>query len=225
MADESADVIVVGHGLAGLVATSQIVESGKSVLLIDKQGPADFGGQAYWSFGGLFMVDTPEQKLCGVRDSRELAWQDWLGAAKFTDSPDDHWGRKWAESYVDFASGEKRRWLRSLGWRAFPLLGWPERGGHGALGSGNSVPRFHITWGTGPGLVEVFASRVLDAESRGLVRRLFRHRVEGLDTTDGTITGVHGKILENSNRGRAERATQATGGKEQTKNGTGVARV
>ena len=87
MADESADVIVVGHGLAGLVATSQIVESGKSVLLIDKQGPADFGGQAYWSFGGLFMVDTPEQKLCGVRDSRELAWQDWLGAAKFTDSP------------------------------------------------------------------------------------------------------------------------------------------
>ncbi|MCB0933231.1 MAG: FAD-binding dehydrogenase [Mycobacterium sp.] len=204
MADESADVIVVGHGLAGLVATSQIVESGKSVLLIDKQGPADFGGQAYWSFGGLFMVDTPEQKLCGVRDSRELAWQDWLGAAKFTDSPDDHWGRKWAESYVDFASGEKRRWLRSLGWRAFPLLGWPERGGHGALGSGNSVPRFHITWGTGPGLVEVFASRVLDAESRGLVRRLFRHRVEGLDTTDGTITGVHGKILENSNRGRAE---------------------
>lgn len=208
MTELSADVIVVGHGLAGLVATSQIVDAGKSVLLIDQEGPGDFGGQGYWSFGGLFMVNTPEQKLCGVKDSRELAWQDWLAAAQFSDSADDHWGRKWAESYVDFASGEKRRWLRSLGWRAFPLLGWPERGGHGALGSGNSVPRFHITWGTGPGLVEVFARRVLHAESRGLVRRVFRHRVERLDTTDGQVTGVHGKILENATQTRGAPSTQ-----------------
>ncbi|AQA04714.1 FAD-binding dehydrogenase [Mycobacterium sp. MS1601] len=189
----TADVIVVGHGLAGLVATHELSASGRTVLLIDQEGPQDFGGQAYWSFGGLFMVGTPEQRLCGIRDSRELAWQDWLGSAQFTD--DDHWPRQWAGAYVDFAAGEKRRWLRSLGWRAFPIPGWPERGGRGALGSGNSVPRFHITWGTGPGLVDVFATRVLDAESRGLVRRLFRHRVDELDLTDGTVTGVHGTVL------------------------------
>ncbi len=194
MARLVADVIVVGHGLAGLVATHEIAAAGKTVLLIDQQGPQDFGGQAYWSFGGLFMVGTPEQRLCGIRDSRELAWQDWLGSAQFTD--DDHWPRQWASSYVDFAAGEKRRWLRGLGWRAFPIPGWPERGGRGALGSGNSVPRFHITWGTGPGLVEVFARRVTDAESRGLVRRLFRHRVTGPDRTGGVVTGVHGRVLE-----------------------------
>ena len=203
----SADVIVVGHGLAGLVATTELVDAGKTVLLIDQQGPADFGGQAYWSFGGLFMVNTPEQRLCGVRDSRELAWQDWLGSAQFSDGDDDHWPRLWAENYVDFAAGEKRRWLRGLGWRAFPLPGWPERGGHGALGSGNSVPRFHITWGTGPGLVEVFARQVLDAESRGLVKRLFRHRVTGFQTTGGQICGVHGTVLEPASHQRGAQST------------------
>lgn len=197
----SADVIVVGHGLAGLVATCELIDAGKSVLLIDQEGPTDFGGQAYWSFGGLFMVNTPEQRLCGIRDSRELAWQDWLGSADFSDGPEDDWARKWAQSYVDFAAGEKRRWLRSLGWRAYPLPGWPERGGHGALGSGNSVPRFHITWGTGPGLVDVFARRV---EAAGSVRRLFRHRVDGLDLTDGRITGVHGAVLAPSAHQRGE---------------------
>lgn len=207
MAAMSADVIVIGHGLAGLVATHELSSAGKTVLLVDQQGPADFGGQAYWSFGGLFMVDTPEQRLCGIRDSRELAWQDWLGSAQFSDGDDDHWAREWAWRYVDFAAGEKRRWLRSLGWRAFPLPGWPERGGHGALGSGNSVPRFHITWGTGPGLVDVFARRVLDAESRGLVRRLFRHRVDGLEVTDGRVTGVHGAVLEPATAKRGEPST------------------
>lgn len=207
MAALSADVIVIGHGLAGLVATHELSNAGKTVLLIDQQGPADFGGQAYWSFGGLFMVNTPEQRLCGIRDSRELAWQDWLGSAQFSDGDDDYWAREWAWRYVDFAAGEKRRWLRGLGWRAFPLPGWPERGGHGALGSGNSVPRFHITWGTGPGLVEVFARRVVDAESRGLVRRLFRHRVDGLDVTDGRVTGVHGTVLEPSPAKRGEAGT------------------
>lgn len=194
----TADVIVVGHGLAGLVATCEIVNKGKSVLLIDQEGPADSGGQAYWSFGGLFMVNTPEQRLCGIRDSRELALQDWLGSAQFSDGPDDYWARKWASAYVDFAAGEKRQWLRAMGWRAYPIPGWPERGGHGALGSGNSVPRFHITWGTGPGLVEVFSRQVDEAVARGTVTRLFRHRVDELTLSDGRVTGVQGTILERS---------------------------
>ena len=198
----SADVIVVGHGLAGLVATCEIADKGKSVLLIDQQGPADNGGQAFWSFGGLFMVDTPEQRRCRIRDSHQLALQDWLASAEFTDGPDDEWARKWAGNYVDFAAGEKRHWLRGLGWKAFPIPVWPERGGHGALGSGNSVPRFHITWGAGPGLVEIFARRVDDAVARGLVTRLFRRRVEDLEVTDGRVVGVRGTVLEASENPR-----------------------
>jgi predicted oxidoreductase len=200
----TADVIVVGHGLAGLVATSELADKGKSVLLIDQQGPCDSGGQAYWSFGGLFMVNTPEQRLWGIRDSRELALQDWLGSAQFSDGPDDYWARSWAAAYVDFATDEKRRWLRGMGWRAYPVPGWPERGGHGALGSGNSVPRFHITWGAGPGLVEVFSRQVDAAAARGAVRRLFRHRVDELDVTGGRVTGVHGTVLEQTDHQRGE---------------------
>ena len=148
----AADVIVVGAGLAGLVAATEIADAGRSVLLLEREGEQDLGGQAWWSFGGLFMVDTPEQRRLGVRDSLDLARQDWLGSAAF-DSPEDHWPRRWAEAYLQFAAGEKRDWLRRLGHRSFPVVGWAERGDGRAEGHGNSVPRFHITWGTGPGIV------------------------------------------------------------------------
>jgi predicted oxidoreductase len=188
------DVIVVGAGLAGLVATAELARSGKSVVLLDQEGPQSLGGQAFWSFGGLFLVDSPEQRRMGVRDSRELAWRDWLGSAGF-DRPEDEWPRKWAEAYVDFASGEKRSWLHGLGVRFFPVVGWAERGGYTAEGHGNSVPRFHITWGTGPGLVEPFARMVREAVDSGRVRLAFRHRVDRLETADGSVTGVSGSVL------------------------------
>lgn len=212
MTQKSADVIVVGHGLAGLVATCEIVAAGRSVLMVDQQGPADFGGQAYWSYGGLFMVDTPEQRRLGIRDSRELAMQDWWGSAQFSDGPDDHWAREWASRYVEFACGEKRRWLRGLGWRPYPIPVWSERGGHGALGSGNSVPRFHVTWGTGPGLVEVFARRVQAAVAQGAVTRLPWHRVDELIVDGGVVTGVRGATLEPSTHRRGAPSTGAEAG-------------
>ncbi|AGL18329.1 fumarate reductase/succinate dehydrogenase flavoprotein domain protein [Actinoplanes sp. N902-109] len=188
-------MIVVGAGLAGLVATAELADAGRRVLLLDQEGEQNLGGQAFWSFGGLFLVDTPEQRRMGVRDSVALAWQDWLGSAAF-DRPEDEWPRRWAEAYVHFAAGEKRSWLRSQGLRLFPLVNWPERGGAGADGHGNSVPRFHITWGTGPGVVAPFERRVRAAAERGLVTFGFRHRVDDLVTTAGTVTGVRGKILE-----------------------------
>ena len=157
MAD--ADVIVVGAGLAGLVAACELVERGRRVLIVDQENAANIGGQAFWSFGGLFFVDSPEQRRLGIRDSHELALQDWLGTAGF-DRPEDHWPRQWAHAYVDFAAGEKRSWLRERGLQTFPLVGWAERGGYDARGHGNSVPRFHITWGTGPAIVEIFARRL-----------------------------------------------------------------
>src|SRR3954451_2703779 len=182
MAD--ADVIVVGAGLAGLVATAELADAGRSVLLLDQEPEASLGGQAFWSFGGLFLVDSPEQRRFRIKDSRELAWQDWLGSAGF-DRPEDEWPRRWAEAYVDFAAGEKREWLHGQGVRFLPNPGWAERGGYLATGHGNSVPRFHVVWGTGPGIIEPFVRRVLDARERGLVDIRFRHRVDHLTAGGG----------------------------------------
>jgi uncharacterized protein len=202
MAD-STDVIVVGGGLAGLVATAELADAGRRVILLEQEPAPWLGGQAFWSFGGLFLVDSPEQRRLGVRDSHERAHTDWMVTAGF-DRPEDQWPRKWAEAYIAFAAGEKRSWLRSQGIRFFPIVGWAERGASLPGGPGNSVPRFHVTWGTGPGVVAPFERRVREAVSRGLVRLMFRHRVDALTTTGGAIDGVRGAILEPSavNRGR-----------------------
>jgi predicted oxidoreductase len=190
-----ADVVVVGAGLAGLVATAELVDAGRRVLLVDAEPEVNLGGQAFWSFGGLFLVDSPEQRRMGVRDSVDLAWQDWTGTAGFDREREDHWPRQWARAYVDWAAGEKRAWLHAMGVRFFPIVGWAERGAGSADGPGNSVPRFHVTWGTGPGVVEPFERRVREGIGRGLVRLASRHRVEGLTTTDGVVDGVHGSVL------------------------------
>ncbi|WP_329193935.1 MULTISPECIES: FAD-binding dehydrogenase [unclassified Streptomyces] len=199
-----ADVIVIGAGLAGLVATAELVDAGRKVILLDQEPEQSIGGQAHWSFGGLFFVDSPEQRRMRIKDSRDLALQDWLGTAGF-DGTQDAWPRRWAEAYVDFAAGEKRPWLHARGVRFFPVVGWAERGGYDAGGHGNSVPRFHITWGTGPGLVAPFERRVRAGAARGLVELRFRHRVTGLSRTAGTVDTVSGEVLEPSDvpRGRA----------------------
>ncbi|MFC8191264.1 FAD-binding dehydrogenase [Cellulomonas sp. NPDC057328] len=189
------DVVVVGAGLAGLVTTAELLAAGRRVLLLDAEPPASLGGQAWWSFGGLFLVDSPEQRRLGVRDSAELALADWLGSAGFAADGSDRWGRAWAEGYVDFASGGMRAWLHRLGVRWFPLVQWAERGGYLADGHGNSVPRFHVTWGTGPGVLEPFVRALLDGRRAGRVEVRFRHRVTGLVVTDGRVTGVRGDVL------------------------------
>lgn len=156
---QHADVVVVGAGLSGLVSAAEAYNAGRTVLILDQEPEASLGGQAHWSFGGLFLVDSPEQRRLGVKDSAELALSDWLGSAAF-DRPEDAWPRRWAEAYVDFAAGEKRAWLHSLGVRFFPLVQWAERGGYDAQGHGNSVPRFHVVWGTGPGILAPFLAKV-----------------------------------------------------------------
>jgi predicted oxidoreductase len=191
-AEFAGDAIIVGAGLAGLVAACELVERGLRVLIVDQENSANLGGQAFWSFGGLFFVDSPEQRRLGIRDSHELALQDWLGTAAF-DRPEDYWPRQWAHAYVDFAAGEKRSWLRDRGLKLFPLVGWAERGGYDAQGHGNSVPRFHITWGTGPALVEIFARQLRD---RSTVRFAHRHRVDELIIVGGSVRGVRGTVLE-----------------------------
>ena len=201
-----ADAIVVGAGLAGLVAACELADRGRQVLIVDQENNANLGGQAFWSFGGLFFVDSPEQRRLGIRDSHELALQDWLGTAGF-DRAEDHWPRQWAHAYVDFAAGEKRSWLRARGLKLFPLVGWAERGGYGAIGHGNSVPRFHITWGTGPALVEMFASRLREHPK---VRFAHRHRVDELIVEGGRAAGVRGAVLEPSDAARGVASSRNT---------------
>ncbi len=201
--DLQADVIVVGAGLAGLVATAELADAGRRVLLLDQEPEQSLGGQAFWSLGGLFLVDSPEQRRARIRDSFELAWADWLGSAAF-DRPEDEWPRRFARAYVEFAATEKRDWLYAMGLRVMPSPAWAERGSGDASGHGNSVPRFHITWGTGPGVVAPFERRVRAAHERGLVRFGFRHRVDELLAEGGTVQGVGGSVLEPSRIRRGE---------------------
>jgi predicted oxidoreductase len=206
MADD-ADVIVIGGGLSGLVAAAEIADAGKHVIVIDQEGEQSLGGQAFWSFGGLFLVDSPEQRRLGIKDSHDLALQDWMGSAGF-DRDEDLWPKRWAEAYVAFAAGEKRDWLRAMGHRIFPIVGWAERGGYDAMSHGNSVPRFHVTWGTGPGVVEPFERRVREAETNGNLSFRFRHRVDAFSITGGAIDGVTGAILEPSNVERGKSSSR-----------------
>lgn len=195
------DVIVVGAGLAGLVASVEAADRGRKVLLLDQETDESMGGQAFWSLGGLFMVDTPEQRRMGIKDSPDLALSDWMGSAQF-DRPCDENPRRVAHAYLDFAAGEMRAWLAGLGMRWFPVVGWAERGGAMAHGHGNSVPRFHLTWGTGPGVVAPFTAMARDHIRAGRIVFAPRHRVTDLLQTAGEVSGVAGDILAED---RAER--------------------
>jgi uncharacterized protein len=206
-----ADAIIVGSGLAGLVAAAELADAGKRVIILDQEPEQSLGGQAFWSFGGLFLVDTPEQRRLGVKDSYELALSDWMGTAGF-DRAEDHWPRQWAEAYVAFAAGEARPWLYQQGMRWFPIVGWAERGGYGAFGHGNSVPRFHVTWGTGPGVLEPFVRRTREAEQKGLITFKFRHRADELLLTNGAVDGVRGAILESSDVSRGVSSSRTVKG-------------
>jgi predicted oxidoreductase len=195
------DILVIGAGLSGLVATTEALDAGKQVIVIDQESEQNLGGQAFWSLGGLFLIDSPEQRRLRIRDSYELALADWMGSAGF-DRPEDHWPRKWAEAYVAFAAGEKRAWLHERGVRWFPVVGWAERGGYGPHGHGNSVPRFHLTWGTGPGIIAPFVARLRDAAKTGQAILKFGHRADRLLVADGVAEGAAGAILEPDDRPR-----------------------
>ncbi|MFC6688409.1 FAD-binding dehydrogenase [Jhaorihella thermophila] len=208
---DDADAIIVGGGLAGLVAAAELGDRGKRVILLDQEPEQFLGGQAFWSLGGLFMIDTPEQRRMGIRDSHALALSDWMGSAQF-DRPEDAWPRRWAEAYLDFAAGEMRPWLREMGFRWFPVVGWAERGGGWADGHGNSVPRFHITWGTGPGTVAPFERRVRAHVAAGLIEMRFRHQVDRIIMENGAARGVAGTVLAPDTAARGQKTNRDPAG-------------
>ena len=203
------DCIIVGAGIAGLTAACELIDAGKKVLLLDQEGENNLGGQAFWSFGGLFLVNSPQQRKLGIKDSYELAWQDWQGSAGFDRLEDeDKWGYEWAKAYVSFAAHEKYNWLKSKGIKFFPVVGWAERGGSLAGGHGNSVPRFHIVWGTGPGIVEPFANQVIEAQKNGQIHFKGRHKVTELIVEAGAVKGVRGKLLEETTVERGQESSR-----------------
>ena len=203
------DVIIVGAGLAGLVAACELSNANKKVLIVDQEPANSIGGQAYWSFGGLFLVNSPEQRRLGIKDSKDLAWQDWCGTAGFDRLEDeDFWAYEWAKAYVDFAAGEKYQWLKSKGIQFFPVVGWAERGGSLAGGHGNSVPRFHIVWGTGPALVEPFAKQIVQDAQAGKIDYKPRHQVTELITSGSAVVGIRGNVLQDSDILRGEESSR-----------------
>lgn len=214
----TSDAIVIGAGLAGLVAAAELVDAGKHVTIVDQEPEASFGGQAWWSFGGLFLIDSPEQRRMKIKDSLDLARQDWAGTAGF-DREEDLWPRQWAEAYLQFAAGEKRQWLRGMGVKFFPVVGWAERGGYTATGHGNSVPRFHITWGTGPGILEPFVKRVRAGVDAGLVTLKFRHQVDELIVENGAVVGARGTILQPDDVARGEASNREKAGEFESRAG------
>ncbi|MFD2742288.1 MULTISPECIES: FAD-binding dehydrogenase [Sphingobacterium] len=195
------DVIIIGAGLAGLTAAMEITKVGKKVLLLDQETEANIGGQAFWSFGGLFLINSPQQRRMGIKDSYELALQDWKGTANF-DREDDYWPRKWAEAYLQFAANEKYTYVSKLGIRFLFMVGWAERGDGSADGHGNSVPRFHVSWGTGTGVVKPFVDKAYEAQSKGLLQMRFRHSVTALVMENHIVKGVKGNILERDDKAR-----------------------
>ena len=195
------DVIIVGTGLAGLTAAMEITGAGKKVLLLDQETEQNIGGQAFWSFGGLFLINSPQQRKMGIKDSYELALQDWKGTAGF-DRPEDYWPRKWAEAYLKFAAYEKYAYVSKLGIKFMFMVGWAERGDGSATGHGNSVPRFHVSWGTGTGVVKPFVDKAYEAKRKGLLQMKFRHRVTELIIENGKTKGLRGDILENDDKER-----------------------
>jgi uncharacterized protein len=202
-----ADAIIVGAGLAGLVAAAELVGARRKIIVLDQEPEQSVGGQAFWSLGGIFLVDSPEQRRMGIRDSHALALEDWMGTAAF-DRDEDFWPRQWAEAFVAFAAGEMRAWLRERGLRFFPVVGWAERGGGSAVGHGNSVPRFHLTWGTGPAVIAPFVERVRQGANDGLVTFKFRHRVNELVKSGGIIDGVRGEVLAPSDVERGRKSSR-----------------
>lgn len=215
-ATDQKPVIIVGGGLAGLVAAFELgVQRGIPTIIVDQENEANLGGQAFWSLGGLFIVDSAQQRRTGIKDSRELAMRDWFGSAQFDRADgEDHWPMKWAEAFVNFAAskdGEEgmEGYVKARGLGFLFNVGWAERGDGRADGHGNSVPRFHVSWGAGPEVVRIFRDPVLKAAEKGTITFRFRHAVDEIIVDEkGRAVGVRGRVLEEDKQARGVKTSR-----------------
>ncbi|GAB0137674.1 hypothetical protein EsDP_00005931 [Epichloe bromicola] len=210
MSEGTKPVIIIGHGLAGLVAAFELSKRKVPTIIIDQENANNIGGQAFWSLGGLFVVNSTEQRRVGIKDSRELAMQDWLNSAQFDREKEDHWPRQWAKAFVDFATDEMENYVKGQGLGFMFNVGWAERGDGRADGHGNSVPRFHLTWGAGPEVVRIFKEPVSRAVQDGIVQFRHRHAVDELiiDEKTGRAAGVRGRVREDDDSARGVKSSR-----------------
>ena len=209
MSGQQSDVVIVGAGIAGLVAAHECLERGKSVTIIDRHGAENVGGLARTAFGGMALVGTPVQRRMGIKDSSALALSDWCSFAEFGDA--DVWPRKWAQAYVEQSAEKVFHWLREKGMRFLPAINWVERGN---FVPGNSVPRYHVLWGTGLGLVERFVALLKAHRNNEKVRFVFGCRVDDLVVDNGRVAGCRG-VIETTGEQReflGDQTMVATGG-------------
>lgn len=206
---ERSDVLIIGGGIAGIATALDLLDGGKSVLMVDRDRESALGGLARESFGGMFFVDSPEQRRQGIRDSTALALRDWCSFAEF--GAEDRWPRAWAEAYVQRCTEDVYRWVRGFGVRFLPVVNWVERG---EFRPGNSVPRFHVAWGTGKGVAEALIAALRGHRNAGRLTLRFNCRVERLLTHGGRIEGAAGVDEENGTpfELRAEQIVVASGG-------------
>lgn len=186
----AAHTLVIGAGLAGLTTTLDLLDKGHRVILIDRDDAAQLGGLGLHAFGGMALVDTPLQRLNRIQDSAEIALADWLAFAEF--GPQDHWPRRWAEHYMQRCVPEVYEWLKGFGIRFIPAVQWVERGW---MTRGNTLPRYHVLWGTSRHMVLTLLQALRQHPHRDRLTIRAQHRVDGLLSDPTGITGCHGVDL------------------------------
>jgi predicted oxidoreductase len=209
LTEHRAGNLVIGGGIAGIITALELLDGGQSVLLIDADTPQRFGGLAIWAFGGMALAKTREQKRMGVEDSDQLLLEDWIRFGELQEH--DHWPLAWARCYADESHELVYNWLTELGLKFMPAVNWVERG---ESIKGNSVPRYHILWGTGRELVQTLIARLLHHPNATNLTVLHQHRAEGVDFDGDKAIGCHGVDLQTGLPFRAEAANTivATGG-------------
>ncbi|HYL09131.1 MAG TPA: FAD-dependent oxidoreductase [Candidatus Acidoferrales bacterium] len=203
------EVVVAGGGLAGIVAAYELIDSGRRVLLIDKDNRENLGGLAKQSFGGVHLIDTPHQRRLGIRDSAELAWRDWQSVAGYGTA--DDWPRRWAQLYCENSRQSIFEFLDGKGIKFLPLVNWAERG---IYGPGNTVPRWHIIWGLGYELIDRLLNALEAHPRRSNLNFLFDTEVSAIESANGRVIGVRGRAMHSGEELRvsADHVVIASGG-------------
>jgi predicted oxidoreductase len=187
-----ADVAIIGGGIAGISTAIELLKAGKKVLIIERDLEKNFGGLAKESFGGMFFINSPQQKFSKIKDNVKQAKKDWFSFAEFEEN--ESWGKKWAEAFLD-STEEIYQWVTEKGVRFFPIVHWVERG---LFQPGNSAPRFHMVWGTGHGLMEALISHLRSLSDKENLQILFEHKAEDFETENEKITAIKG--IDEKNR-------------------------
>jgi predicted oxidoreductase len=203
------DILIIGGGLAGITTAIELLDAGKRVMIVDRDTEANFGGLAKWAFGGMFFVDTKHQRKRGIKDSIDLAMKDWFSFAEFEEG--EVWGKKWAEQYIHLSTPHAYEWLKQKGLGFFPVINWVERG---LFQPGNSVPRFHMVWGTGWELTYKLIAELRGHSQANKLSLLFDHRVTEVMSENNVIKGAKGTLETDGSpfEIEAEVVVVATGG-------------